>query len=319
MVISILLEWENAILSELDRTKCLLKEIFFQTQNRSEEFELLVLHNSKQVEKEFILSFINEILRENLLVSSLPIAVVNVDDAHYFQLKNRGVELAKGEKIIFFDSDIIPQEGWFEAILEASNQHPKAIISGCSYIDNSDLTGKAFGLSWFFPLPPSDTTLNEVSLIFSNNYLAPRDLMLSNPYPKMEEGVTRGADTLLWQRLKEKGVKLLTHNGARASHPAPNGIQHIFKRGLAEGRDDYMRFFEEGFKVKNPMLRFFKVYLYRCRKVIKSSLINGKRVGLKGLEIPGAIGLMLFYYQLYLIGALTTKFLPSFAKSSWRI
>lgn len=319
MVISILLEWENAILSELDRTKCLLKEIFSQTQNRSEEFELLILHNSNQVEKEFILNFINEVLRENLIVSSFPISVVNVEDAHYFQLKNRGVELAKGEKIVFFDSDIIPQEGWFEAILEASNQHPNSIISGCSHIDNSDLTGKAFALSWFFPLPPSDTKLNEVSLIFSNNYLAPRELMLSNPYPKMEEGVTRGADTLLWRRLKEKGIKLLTHNGARATHPAPNGIQHILKRGLAEGRDDYKRLFEKEFEVRKPMLRFFKIYLYRCRKVFKSTLFNGKKVGLKGLEIPGAIGLMLFYYQLYLIGALTTKFLPSVAKSSWRI
>lgn len=319
MVISILLEWENAILSELDRTKSLLNEIFTQTQARSEEFELLILHNEKLVSKSFIESFIQQIIEEFGGEPKVPFSVFNVDDAHYFQLKNRGVELAKGEKIIFFDSDIIPQEGWFEAILEASNQHPNSIISGCSYIDYSDLTGKAFALSWFFPLPPSDTKLNEVSLIFSNNYLAPRELMLSNPYPKMEAGVTRGADTILWQRLKEKGIKLLTHNGARASHPAPNGIQHILKRGLAEGRDDYMRFFEKGFMVKNPMLRFFKIYLYRCRKVFKSTLINGKKVGLKGLEIPGAIGLMLFYYQLYLIGALTTKFLPSVAKSSWRI
>jgi glycosyltransferase involved in cell wall biosynthesis len=319
MVISILLEWENAILSELDRTRLLLQAVFSQTQGRSEQFELLVLHNSKQVEKEFISTFISDVIEENGFVSTIPIAVINVDDAHYFQLKNRGVELAKGEKIIFFDSDIIPQEGWFDAIMEASNQYPNAIISGCSYIDNSDLTGKAFALSWFFPLPPADTQLNEVSLIFSNNYLAPRDLMLSNPYPHMEEGVTRGADTLLWKRLRNQEIKLMTHNGARASHPAPNGMIHVCKRGFAEGRDDYMRLFEKEFAVKHPMLRFFKIYLYRCRKVIKSTLINGKRVNLKPYEIPAAMGLMLFYYQLYLIGALITKLLPSVAKTSWRI
>lgn len=319
MVISILLEWENAILSELDRTRLLLQAVFSQTQGRSEQFELLVLHNSKQVEKEFISTFISDVIEENGFVSTIPIAVINVDDAHYFQLKNRGVELAKGEKIIFFDSDIIPQEGWFDAIMEASNQYPNAIISGCSYIDNSDLTGKAFALSWFFPLPPADTQLNEVSLIFSNNYLAPRDLMVSNPYPQMEEGVTRGADTLLWKRLRNQGIKLMTHNGARASHPAPNGMIHVCKRGFAEGRDDYMRLFEKEFAVKHPMLRFFKIYLYRCRKVIKSTLINGKRVNLKPYEIPAAMGLMLFYYQLYLIGALITKLLPSVAKTSWRI
>jgi hypothetical protein len=319
MLISILVEWENAILSELNRTKRLLIEIFSQTQDQSEEFELLVLHNAKQVEQVFILNFINEVIQENGLVTSLPLSVINVDDAHYFQLKNRGVELARGEKIIFFDSDIIPQEGWFDAILEASKQHPKALISGCSFIDNSDLTGKSFSLSWFFPLPPDHVKLQEVTLIFSNNFLAPKNLMISNPYPQMEKGVTRGADTLLWERLRNQGIKLMTHNGARASHPAPNGMIHVCKRGLAEGRDDYMRLFEKEFAVKNPMLRFFKIYLYRCRKVIKSTLVNGKRVDLKPYEIPAAMGLMLFYYQLYLIGALTAKLLPSVAKSSWRI
>jgi len=135
----------------------------------------------------------------------------------------------------------------------------------------------------------------------------------------MEEGVTRGADTLLWKRLRNQGIKLMTHNGARASHPAPNGMIHVCKRGFAEGRDDYMRLFEKEFAVKHPMLRFFKIYLYRCRKVIKLTLINGKRVNLKPYEIPAAMGLMLFYYQLYLIGALITKLLPSVAKTSWRI
>jgi hypothetical protein len=319
MEITVLLEWENAVLSELDRTKKLLVEIFSQTLARTEKFELLILHNERLVGKSFIESFVRDVITEFNLEPCVPFSVYNVEDAHYFQLKNRGVELATGEKIIFFDSDIIPQEGWFDAILEASNQHPKAIISGCSYIDCSDLTGKAFALSWFFPLPPVNNDLQEVSLVFSNNYLAPRELMLSNPYPKMEEGVTRGADTLLWQRLKEQGVILWTHNGARASHPAPNGIQHILKRGLAEGRDDYKRLFEKEFAVKNPILRFFKIYLYRCRKTIKSTLKNRTKVGLKVYEIPAAMGLMLFYYQLYLIGALVTMLLPSVAKSSWRI
>ena len=319
MLISILLEWENAILSELERTRLLITEIFSQTSNRSEEFELLILYNSKQVERAFILNFIHEVINAYKIETEIPVSVINVDDAHYFQLKNRGVELARGEKIIFFDSDIIPQNGWFDAILEASNQNPYALISGCSYIDNSDLVGKSFALSWFFPLPPTNNELNEVGLILSNNFLAPRDLMLSNPYPKMEQGVTRGADTLLWESLKKKGTKLMTHNGARASHPAPNGMIHILKRGLAEGRDDYMRLFEKEFAVKNPMLRFFKIYLYRCRKVFKSTLVNGDRVNLKSYEIPGAIGLMLFYFQLYLMGALTTKLLPSVAKSNWRI
>lgn len=319
MDISIVLEWENAVLSELTRTRRLLQEIFIQTQPREEEFELLVLHNERQVKKKFILGFIEQVISENDLRPRVPISVVDVEDAHYFQLKNKGVELAKGEKIIFFDSDIIPHSGWMDKVLEAHVQHPDSIVSGSSYIDYTDLTGKAFALSWFFPLLPTTSELKEVSMIFSNNYLAPREMMLSNPYPQMEEGVTRGADTLLWERLRQNGIKLFTHTGARASHPAPNGLQHIVKRGLAEGRDDYLKLFEKEFAAEKPFFRIVWIYLARLRKTFKSTLVHRRRVGLKGYQVPSALGLMFFYYQLFLLGALTTLLLPSVAKSSWRI
>ncbi|TDQ16452.1 glycosyl transferase family 2 [Algoriphagus boseongensis] len=319
MDISIVLEWENAILSELDRTSQLLVQIFKQTSTRNESFELLVLHNENQVSGVFIKDFIDRCVSENSLEVNLPIHIVDVQEAHYFQLKNQGVKLAKGEKIIFFDSDIVPEENWMEVILEVHSKFPKSIISGYSYIDFSDWIGKAFSLSWFFPLPPEDSKLEKVELVFSNNYIAPRKVLLENPYPEMKEGVTRGADVILWERLIKKGVELYKHSGARASHPAPNGLNHFFKRALAEGRDDYQRLYEPEFAVNHPFSRFTKIYLFRSRKALKSPFVNGKRVNLKSYEIPIAAGTMVFYYQLYFFGGLTAKLFPSLAKSSWRI
>ncbi|SHO62967.1 glycosyltransferase family 2 protein [Algoriphagus zhangzhouensis] len=319
MDISIVLEWENAVLAELQRTKELLIQIFNQTNKRSETIEMLILHNEKQVSKKFIEDFIDEVVAENDLKVSIPYSVIDVEDAHYFELKNQGVKLAKGEKIIFLDSDIIPGADWLEIMLETHNQYPDSVVSGYSYIDYSDLVGKAFALSWFFPLPPVASKLDEVGLIFSNNYIANRQLMLENPYPEMNEGITRGADTLLWERMKAKGIKLYKHSGATASHPCPNGASHFFTRALAEGRDDYGRLFEKEFFHKNPFKRFFKIYLFRSKKAIKSSFQNGKRVDLKTFELPFTVGIMLVYYQFYFAGGLLTKLFPDYTKSSWRI
>lgn len=319
MLISIILEWENAVLAELDRTSKLLIQVFSQTSAQEEQFELLILHNEKQVAVDFIKGFVTDIINEQGFQDVVPFSVIDVQAAHYFQLKNEGVRLAKGETIIFLDSDIIPQEGWLKLILDAHQQHPDSLISGYSFIDFSDLIGKAFALCWFFPLPPVSSKMLEVDLIFSNNYIVSRQLMLDNPYPQMKEGVTRGSDNILWKRLKLKGVRLCSHSGARATHPCPNGWGHFFKRALAEGRDDYMRMFEKEYFEEKPFTKFFKIYLYRWKKVFKSTFKNGHRVNLRPYEVPLVLVIMTVYYKFYFFGGMTTKFFPKYSQVAWRI
>ncbi len=319
MEITFILEWENAVLSELDRTERLLVQLFSQTQGRPEIFELLVLHNSIQVSEDFIKTFIDETIRKHSLSPIENRRIIDVLDAHYFQLKNRGVEEAKGEVILFLDSDIIPTEDWLVGILNGHALHPDDLVSGMSYIDHEDLMGKAFALNWFFPLPTANKNLKEVSLIHSNNYIARREILLANPYPKMAKGVTRGADVLLWEKLKSKGIKLYIHEGARATHPCPNGWSHFFKRGMAEGRDAYQFLLEKEKVEKRPGWQFFKQYAVRCQKVFTNTISKGKRVDLKIIEFPLVIGIMIFYYQLYFIGGFAAKILPKYSGNQWQI
>lgn len=319
MVVSIILEWENAILSELDRTEALLQQVFQQTQSRFEKFEVLILHNEAQVSQLFIWDFLKKAIPGFLEAVNLNFQVVDLKGAHYFELKNKGAELASGEVLIFLDSDIIPQENWLSLILEAHDDYPNALISGHSYIDYSTLVGKAFALAWFFPLPSDQSDVLPVDLIFSNNFLAPRTLMLENPYPLLGHGITRGADVILWKRLKSKGVPLYVHHGAKASHPSPNGIQHIVIRALAEGRDEYRKFLEPEFLVAKPLQKFLRLGLFRSKKVLRSNFKNGNRVGLKWYEMPITISLMLFYYQLYVLGGILAALFPKFTQSKWQI
>lgn len=320
MKITFVLEWENAILSELERTSELLTQIHLQSNTQKQaQFELLILHNSEQVSEEFISDFLRNVLNEKNLPEMEETRVLDVKDAHYFQLKNEGVRHAKGETVIILDSDIIPQAGWLEALLNAHQKYPEAIIAGATHIDYSDFIGKCFALAWFFPAPSDRSDMESANLIFSNNFICKKQLLIDNPYPKMAEGVTRGADTLLWKDLERKGVKLFICHQAKASHPAPNGWEHFFNRALAEGRDDYLRLFERDFQVGNPEFRFFKIYLLRSKNTIVRIWKNRAKVNLSLWQVPFATITMLTYYLFYLIGGIITKATPRYAKVSWQI
>ena len=318
MEITFITLWENAVLSELERTESLLVQLFNQTQGRPEIFELLVLYNSNQVTLDFIKTFIDDTIRKHSLSSIENCSIIDVLDVYNFQLKNRGVIEAKGELIVFLDSALIPAEDWLGELLNGHPQHPNDLVSGMSYIDHEDLKGKAFALNWFFPLPTSSKKLIEVSLIHSNNFIARREILLANPFPKMAEGVTRGADVLLWEKMKAKGIKIFIHEGARATHPCPNGWSHFFNRGMAEGRDAYQFLLEKEKAEKSPGWQFFKQYALRCQKVFTNTFSKGKSVDLQIIEFPLVIGIMIFYYHLYFLGGFAAKFFPKYSGTRWQ-
>lgn len=319
MDFSIVLEWENALTTELKRTKEMLIMVHRQCFARSETFELIVLHNPEQVNGDFISWFIEETIQKHNLPRSMDIRIKEAPKAHYFQLKNYGIKESSGQSVIILDSDVIPLEDWFNKILSAHQNHPDALISGLSFIDHRDFMGKAFALNWFFPFPPIDDQIIEVDLIHSNNFIGKRQLLLDNPYPKLDDGVTRGSDNILWKRMIEKGIKLYYHHGARASHPAPTKFSHFYIRGMGEGRDLFLLNREKEFFRNYPTIHFVKFYFLLCIRVLKNTFWEGHRVKLKPWEKPAIAVTMLFYYQLFLAGGLVARFFPSYSKTVWQI
>src|SRR5688500_10747400 len=41
---------------------------------------------------------------------------IGEDEAHYYRLKDAGAEVAKGDILVFVDSDVVPCPGWLESI-----------------------------------------------------------------------------------------------------------------------------------------------------------------------------------------------------------
>ena len=319
MDISIVLEWENALLSELDRTRLMICSVFSQVSRRPEQFELVILHNSNQVSEDFIRSFVEQVISDFRLKPMDSIRYHDALDAHYFELKNEGARLAKGKSLLFVDSDIIPQEGWLDKVLQAHAANPGDLVSGLTYIGSDTFLERAFSVNWFFPYPEESQNLSQVKIIHSNNFLVDREIMLKFPYPKMPEGMTRGSDLFLWEQMQRNGIRLFIHQGARATHPVPNGWSHFFNRGLAEGRDEYVAITQLEENPENWLPRFLKTFGSRVKKVVRSTVKKRKQAHIPIWEVPLIIGTMVFYYQLFLVGGLMTKAAPKIARESWQI
>lgn len=311
--ISIIIEWENYILADMERSFEMLKKLNTQVPLIQKPLEVIVLFNPEQIEKSFLEKELSQILK----VSNNNYCRLRIEEAidkHYYDLKNEGVKRAEGEIVIFLDSDVIPEDDWLKNIVQPFYDNNVDVVAGNSYIDCNSLYSKSFALGWFFGL-----RLNDSNLIlkhhgfYANNVAFRKEVLLSFPFPEMPEGVTRGACTMLSKQLEQVGIKIWTNTTAQVSHPPPNGISHFCTRGLAEGRDLVL--------MDKPKLHVFIRYHYwdRINDCTRRILANRKKVRLSAWEVPVAMAIMWTYYSIYLVGGVLAVLMPDFAKTSWRI
>ena len=60
-----------------------------------------------------------------------------LDDAHYYELKNGGADVARGEIIAFTDSDVMPQRHWLRSIVDGIDEGADVTV-GLSLFKSSD-------------------------------------------------------------------------------------------------------------------------------------------------------------------------------------
>lgn len=316
-LVSVILEWENALLSEMRRARAMLSQLRQQITRQPQSFELVVLFNPDQINKEFIdselaLAFQGD-QRINYRLEAAP-------GLHYYDLKNFGATLALGEIIVFVDSDVIPEDGWLQNILQPLFLDDKIqLVAGTSYIDPEGFFSKAFALAWIFPMRSEKTFLEPNAKSFHANNLAIRKtFFLANPFPRMPHGVTRGACGMLAAKIKSQGETIYRQHPARVSHPPPNGLVHTVVRALAEGRDAVFRMEPESRLILagQAILKFIRRIMNRALfRVVR----NHKRVGMPFWQVPASVLLMSGYYLIAMVGGVMAALLPNHTAKWWRI
>lgn len=315
--VSIILEWENALLSELGRTRTMLQRVRLQIEQAGLASEFIVLFNPEQIDRDMIATELDAAFAG----SDINYRIEAAHGLHYYDLKNHGAKLAAGDIIVFVDSDVIPEEGWLRNILQPLLSDASAsVVAGTSYIDPIGFVGKAFALSWLFPLRSEFDRVDKNAKSFhANNIAFRREFFLAHPFPSMPHGVTRGACGQLAASLKAQGFAIYRQHAARVSHPPPNGFRHTVVRAIAEGRDIAFRISGDQGRVG----RLIGVLRKFIRKIFNRALFRVLRdhgkVGMPAWQVPAAVIMMTGYYLLAMAGGIMTVFMPGYMADRFRI
>ena len=235
---SLVIEWENILLSEKWRTVEMLRQLSKQiveiSPNLSSKPEVIIVYDSDNFEHCQVEQFVNQQLEP--CSSMIDLRIISAPSCHYYQQKNVGAKQCSNGITIFFDSDCIPDDGWLIGILESFNRPDVSVVSGHTYMPLNTLMEKAFALFWYFP-PETyrEDVFCEKNFFFANNVAFLTNIFQVHNFAELPQ--FRRSCVVLGDRLRLQGYKILCQPKSRTYHPAPNGLQHFVAKALSEGHD----------------------------------------------------------------------------------
>lgn len=318
---TVLIEWENILLAEDDRSARMLRALAEQMAAFDSSFELLVVFNPEQADTASVEHACRTHFRPTGRHASTPLRVEPQPGAHYFEMRNQGARLARAPILLCLDSDVVPEPGWLVNILRPILADPGIdIIGGTTYIEPESLFARAIAAGWVFdPRDPDDSLRSGHLHFWANNVAFRRDFFLANPYPEnTDNGETRNADWRMRNALKARNKPVWIAGAARVSHPAPNGLLPTVNRALGEGRDQAIMWAERGMPRPLQALRVIDFGIGRIKRAVRNALRRRKDLRMPAREVPMAILIMTSYAALLMIGAWARVLLPRRFSMGWR-
>ena len=303
---SIVIEWENAKLSEFERARRMLEVLGEQLRELRERLpeppEIILLYDPREMEGKVV----REAVEEQLGHPELAVLhFVETEGEDYFQQKNLGARVASQDVVILLDSDVVPRRGWLQALLEAMADLENEVVAGQTGMSLESFVGRAFALFWIFPPERGGDAIRPTDHFHANNVAFRRERLLASPFPDLP--VARGQSTLLGQQLAAAGRRMALHEGARVEHAPPNGFAHLVRRAMNQGRDDYLIANERAphlyeSRIANALWRFRKRVLRAGKRIVKKR----QTVGFGLVGALGAAALACLYYASYALGLAIT-------------
>jgi hypothetical protein len=221
---SFIIEWDNARLSELGRTREMLKalqeQVVAHRPKPAQPPQIVILYDKNKVDPAIIHQVLVETIDEAAWEAS--IQIVPTDGLGYYELKNFGVPHTDREIVVFIDSDTIPESGWFDALMGAIEQPQIDVVGGNTYVRPDRFLAKAFGIFWFYGLRSKGADLYSHEFLYANNVAFKRHVLERYPFPRLDS--FRGQCRVLSHRLRNSGIAVYRHDGARMMHPTTNGL-----------------------------------------------------------------------------------------------
>lgn len=256
------------------------------------------------------------------LLDVADVVVVSVPQGRYYELKNAGIERARGEIIVLLDSDMSPQPGWLAAILDPFANEQTTVVSGQTYLGLSGFVSRTIALAWIFPLRTNDDKAIARRPLSVNNCAFRGAWIRANPIP-IDNGFKVGC-TKLMHRMEQSGVKM-QRVPALGEHKPLQGWRFLVWRALVTGRDADRKY--EDLKSPSRSRRLFNALKFcfkmQCRSV-RRILTLRRHVALPLWQVPAAVVVSSLFYALALLGQLKRiagldverpEYIPSYVES----
>jgi hypothetical protein len=311
-LVSVIIEWENAKLSELDRAERMLARLGAQmaeaARKRDLRAELLVLYDSDGVDPAVPRTAIDSQIDEAVWPGT--IQLIPAPGQRYYEQKNKGAKLSSGEILIFLDSDVVPDEGWLEGLLAALDDPNVGVVGGETYHATDTLHDKLFAAFWTFPTKRPSRGVFRYKNFYANNLAVRREIFLANPYP--DAPAYRGQCSALAKSMRSQGIAIFRQGDSCVSHPPPEGARTFVVRALCQGYD---AIYWKGQRRHgallntNPVASFLR-FIRQLGEVLTRVATRARAVGLGPLGVLAAIGMGFAYYVCKFAGEVVSFFTP---------
>ena len=204
-------EEANALAPPEETFQALLKQDF-----PLEQTELIVLGSAQQIAHWKVAYAELPRFQRVQMLSAPP------EHSHYWQLKNKGVELAEGDIVALLDCDAPPMPQWLSSGVRALREGADASVGPSQYRTSRLKPDSPWMLaaalpSWSFSLHMSSTRqqLRAASLL-AHNLIVRRSLLLQYPFRLFRRSFP---SSLLFFELQRSGVKFSYQPQQRVAHP----------------------------------------------------------------------------------------------------
>jgi len=307
---SIVIEWENARLSELHNTREMLAELRRQLTELAPSLagpaEIIFVYQPDRIAETLITDVAGVVFPAGGPLAE--IRMIPAPERRYYEMKNDGALQATGEIVVFLDSDVVPEPGWLAAILRSFDDPKIVSVQGNTYVPPETTYSRAFALFWMFPLRAADGPVVSSVSGYANNIAFRRELFPNeNGFPDLPH--YRWHAGVLLRSLAARQHRLIHQPLARVQHPPPNSVHHFVSRALCEGHDKFLVSVVGG--ERTGLLRGAYWYYRGSLENVFTGIRNyGEDVGLGPIGRFGAAIVGITFSTVGLVGFFLARFAP---------
>jgi hypothetical protein len=301
--LSVIVELDNVLHGEITRTRTMLTRLFDQIrENKLEPWvEVLVMYDETAIRPKDI----QRIVTAMPTGESFSVQLVSTKGLRYYSLKNEGGRRAKGDILVFVDSDCVPEDDWLRRLLDSFHNSEVEIVTGNSYIDRDTFYAKTFAAGWYFPPRLPDGPLVAIRDPFANTLAMRRHTFERYPFP--EETSLYMAQGITWHRtLEANRVPIFLNPGARVAHPPP-----VFLRSaIVNGYDTAQRTRRPGESKLQSLKVSYRGLRGNLSMMFRGITLGYREVGIPRAAVPVAIALAGVYWSLWSMAELVARWAP---------